>query len=95
MKKIDVCSESLSRRSMLAAAGWFVGASAVAVAVATATGANAQAKVTPTAVAYQDSPKGAQQCDNCNWFQAPNACKTVAGEISPQGWCKIYARKPA
>jgi len=92
MKKIDICSESLSRRSMLAASGLFVGASAVAVVTATA--ANAQAKVAQTAVGYQETPKGAQQCDNCNWFQAPNACKTVAGEISPQGWCKIYAKKP-
>jgi len=92
MKKTDVRSESLSRRSILTAAGWMVGASAVAAV--TAIGANAQAKVAQSAVAYQDSPKGAQQCDNCALFQAPNACKTVTGEISPRGWCKIYAKKP-
>ena len=53
----------------------------------------AQAKVSKSAVAYQDTPKGAQQCDNCALFQAPNACKNVSGDIAAKGWCKIYAKK--
>lgn len=91
MKRADVGAQALSRRSVLVAGSWMIGASAT-VAIAT-TEALAQAKVAQAAVAYQDTPKGPQQCDNCNWFQAPNACKTVAGEISPNGWCKIYAKK--
>ena len=91
MKKTDVRSESLSRRSILTAAGWMVGAGAVAAV--TASGANAQTKVAQSAVAYQDSPKGAQQCDNCALFQAPSSCKTVGGVISPNGWCKIWVKK--
>jgi len=86
-------SKSLSRRSILAAAGCMVGASAAATL--TVTEAGAQAKVAQTSVAYQASPKGDQQCDNCIFFQPPNACKTVAGDIAPQGWCKIWAKKPS
>jgi len=85
-------AKAVSRRSVLASAGWM--ASATAVAAMTATSASAQAKVAQAAVAYQDSPKGPQQCDNCLFFEAPSACKTVSGTISPQGWCKIYAKKP-
>jgi hypothetical protein len=33
-------------------------------------------------VAYQNMPKGNQQCDNCGLFQPPNACKTVDGTVS-------------
>jgi hypothetical protein len=70
-----------------------VGAGAAAVVIASE--ASAQAKVAQSAVAYQDTPKGAQQCDSCIFFQEPNACKTVAGDVSPQGWCKIWAKKPS
>ena len=86
-------SKSLSRRSILRAAGCVVCASATALL--TASEASAQAKVAQTAVAYQDSPKGDQQCDNCIFFQPPNACKTVAGAIAQKGWCKIWAKKPS
>jgi hypothetical protein len=55
--------------------------------------ASAQAKVPQSAVSYQDKPKGAQRCDGCSLFQPPNACKTVEGEISPQGWCSLFAKK--
>ena len=93
MSQIDSTSKSLSRRSILAGAGLMFGTGAVAaLAVAEA---NAQAKVAAASVEYQNSPKGAQQCDNCILFQPPNACKTVAGDISPQGWCKIWAKKPS
>jgi len=51
------------------------------------------AKMAPTAVAYQDSPKGTQECSNCAFFEAPNACKVVDGNISPSAWCKLWAKK--
>jgi hypothetical protein len=28
-------------------------------------------------------------------FEAPSSCKTVDGTVSPQGWCMVYAKKPA
>jgi hypothetical protein len=55
--------------------------------------ATAQAKVPQNTVSYQDKPKGTQRCDGCNLFQPPNACKTVEGEISPQGWCSLFTKK--
>jgi High potential iron-sulfur protein len=93
MKISDVSPQTLSRRSLLAATGCMIGASA-SLALA-ATEASAQAKISQAVFAYQDSPKGAQQCDNCELFQPPNACKNIAGEVSPQGWCKIWRKKPS
>jgi hypothetical protein len=55
--------------------------------------ATAQAKVAQNTVSYQQKPKDTQRCDGCNNFQPPNACKMVAGEISPQGWCSLFAKK--
>lgn len=53
----------------------------------------AQNKVAQNSVAYQDKPKGAQRCDGCTLFQAPNTCKVVDGQISPQGWCSLFSAK--
>ncbi len=52
------------------------------------------AKASQASVQYQDKPKGDQQCDNCLQFEAPNACKTVEGKISPKGWCAIWVKMP-
>jgi len=57
--------------------------------------AEAQTKMTPIAVGYQGTPKGAQRCDNCTQFEAPTSCKVVTGTIAAAGWCKLYAKKPA
>jgi hypothetical protein len=48
------------------------------------------AKASPGSVAYRDSPKGDQNCANCKLFVSPNACKSVSGEISANGWCRIW-----
>jgi hypothetical protein len=76
---------TLSRRTvLLAAAG-----AAPLVALA----GQAQAKIAQAGVKYQAEPKDGHQCDGCNFFQAPNACKMVDGEISPTGWCSIWVKK--
>ncbi len=80
----------VSRRTVL-----FSAAAAAPLLVVSAGGANAAATMSPTAVGYQDSPKDGRQCDGCNLFVAPNACKTVKGEISPKGWCRIWVKKAA
>jgi hypothetical protein len=46
-----------------------------------------------SSVKYQASPKDGKQCDGCNLFVAPNACKSVAGDISPSGWCSLWVKK--
>lgn len=51
------------------------------------------AKVSKQSVGYQESPKGDQQCSNCAQFKPPNACNFVDGDISPSGWCQIWAKK--
>ena len=55
--------------------------------------AAATAKMTQKQAAYQDTPKGDQQCDKCKLFQPPNGCTSVEGEISPKGWCNIFQPK--
>lgn len=51
---------------------------------------------------YQDTPKGDQRCGTCAQFvpgKSPTdagGCKVYPGdtEISPNGWCIAYAKKP-
>ena len=48
-------------------------------------------KMTPAQAEYQDRPNGIYSCGMCSLFEAPNACKVVEGEISKDGWCKVFA----
>lgn len=57
---------------------------------------------TPKAnVQFQTKPKGANQCSKCNYFipganpTAEGQCKVVAGPITPNGWCILFAPKHA
>jgi hypothetical protein len=53
----------------------------------------AAAKMAQAAAAYQGSPKGGHQCDNCSLFQPPAFCQLVEGNVSASGWCKFWAKK--
>ncbi len=60
----------------------------------------AQSSKASQAVAmYQPTPHGADQCDNCIHFipgktaKDPGTCKVVEGDVAPEGWCVMYARK--
>lgn len=75
----------LSRRALLRAS---VGAAAM---LGTAAPAAAQIKVSKPSVAYQDQPDGNRRCALCAHFVAPGSCRIVAGPISPQGWCRLFA----
>ena len=84
-----VSSRALSRRNvLLQSAGCAAGAAAVLLPLK-----EAAAKMSQPSVAYQDSPKGDQECSNCSLFQEPNACTLVDGQISPKGWCKFWVKK--
>jgi hypothetical protein len=61
--------------------------------IATAARAQDDSKVEQSVVQYQTSPKDGAKCSTCVNFIAPNACKVVAGNISPNGWCVAYAPK--
>ena len=84
-------SHSVSRRALLGAAA--AAASTLIVAPASA------GSIPKTGVAYQDSPKDGHQCSGCKLFvpgasaDAAGTCKSVAGEINPKGWCKLFAPK--
>jgi High potential iron-sulfur protein len=89
----QIKSTSLSRRSLLQGAA--CAGSAATILAVTANRA-AAAKMKQSAVGYTgSSPKPGQNCANCGPFQPPNACRIVEGNISPQGWCKVWQRKPA
>lgn len=48
------------------------------------------AKASPSSVGYRGSPSGDQNCANCSLFISPNACVSVSGKISANGWCRIW-----
>lgn len=50
-------------------------------------------KVSQSAAGYQSRPNNDQSCGACAHFLAPSSCEYVDGAISPQGWCKFFARK--
>ena len=81
----------LSRRCFLQVAA--VGGSAAIASTIIATPAAAATKVPQKSVGYQSSPKGAQRCDNCAFWQTPSSCKLVDGSIDPAGWCSLYRKK--
>lgn len=91
----DETPKTLSRRTLIST----VCAAAPAIVIAAAAGsASAQAsrKMAQRAVAYQATPHGEQQCSNCTLFEAPSGCRSVAGTVAPEGWCRIYVRgRPA
>jgi len=82
-------SQELSRRSFCERSAT-TALSAVVLLTLGPKPAAAKAKMTQKQAAYQDTPKGDQQCDKCKLFQPPSACTSVEGEISPKGWCKIF-----
>jgi hypothetical protein len=83
-------SAKMSRRSVLRQAAAVVAGAATIVAI---NANSAKADLLPQkAVQYQNIPKADRQCDGCGLFVAPNACKNVAGEISPKGWCILWRK---
>ena len=53
----------------------------------------AQIKASQASVNYQDHPKDAKKCADCQLFMYPGACLVVEGEISPEGWCSLFVLK--
>jgi hypothetical protein len=90
-------SRGVSRRQVLTIAAGAAGASVTGAAavIGASTTAQAAAKASQKTVKYQDTPKGEQRCENCMQFEAPSTCKTVDGTVAAQGWCMVYAKKPA
>ena len=51
-------------------------------------------KIDQKVALYQTFPKNGQTCNKCAQFEPPDACKLVAGTISPAGWCQLFSPKP-
>lgn len=50
-------------------------------------------KVSKASVQYQTQPQGEQNCANCMYFIVEsNTCQRVEGDISPVGWCVLWAK---
>ena len=60
--------------------------------IATNTNAHAANKLPQTAVAYRPTPNDDKnkKCSNCVLFEAPDACKSVAGVVIPNGFCILW-----
>lgn len=85
---------SHSRRAVLRAGVGVAAGAAIAGAAGSALAADPP-KLAKNVVMYQDHPKNGQHCSICVHFIPPNACKIVAGTISPNGWCGVFSPKPA
>jgi len=53
-------------------------------------GAQELVRVSQREAQYQNIPKGMLNCAACTFFVRPRGCKVVTGDISPQGWCKLF-----
>lgn len=83
---------AVSRRGLLRASAMAVGTTTLLAATLISERA-AAGNMTQKASGYQATPNDGKRCDGCSLFIAPNSCKLVAGEISPSGWCRFYAKK--
>jgi hypothetical protein len=77
----------ISRRSVIRI-GCACGA--VRLTLGTSSMAAAQEKMSQKEAQYQDSPKDIRMCATCTLFLPPRSCKVVYGEVSPNGWCKLF-----
>jgi hypothetical protein len=80
----------ISRRVALAGTACALSAAAAAAAVQQAV---VREKISQADAKYESTPRGDQRCDGCISFQPPNAYKFVQGDISPSGWCELFAAK--
>jgi hypothetical protein len=83
-------STEVSRRSMLLQGA--LCATGVATILVINTDYAKAAKLPQASVGYRTTPNGDRQCSNCKYFVAPDACEKVAGTISPQGYCVLWAK---
>ena len=88
----NVSTNSVSRRDFLniAAVG---GGTMMVVALSGSAARAAPAKFSQQKAHYQPIPKSGQRCQSCSLWQPPTACQQVEGQISPAGWCILYAPK--
>jgi hypothetical protein len=89
-EKAKRLSNGMSRRAVIL--DGIVSVAGIATMIATNTNARAANKLPQTAVAYRATPNGDKKCSNCVLFEAPDACKSVAGVVSPDGFCILWKK---
>jgi len=47
-------------------------------------------QISQAAARYQDHPRGGLSCVGCTFFRRPRSCQVVAGDVSPNGWCRLF-----
>jgi hypothetical protein len=82
------CPEDLPRRRLIRAV---VGGVAAGLTCAMTLAANARQKMSQQEARYQDRPKDVHMCATCAFFEPPNSCDVVEGEVNPVGWCEVFA----
>lgn len=78
----------LSRRTLLRA-GFSIGGAVLATATWSRLSV-ADAKLPQNQVSYQSTPKGEKHCKACVNYEGNGTCRVVAGDISPDGWCRLW-----
>lgn len=80
----------LSRRQVFRA---LIGVAGAAISLASEAPAAAP-KVDQRTAQYRDHPNNGLSCTQCRSFHPPAACQKVAGGVSANGWCNLFAKKP-
>jgi hypothetical protein len=92
-------SKPATRRAILIGAAALPGLPLLAAGAAHAAAAGTLPKANAK---YQDKPgAGGQKCSDCTYYipaaskpaTAVGRCKLVAGSITPNGWCQLFAPK--
>jgi hypothetical protein len=81
---LKISRRQLLTRVMIAAAGGLV-----AMGVASP----ALAKMSQQTAGYLPTSTTDLKCSGCALFKAPSSCIMVDGTISPDGWCRLFAKK--
>lgn len=88
--KKEIELDDVSRRTVLLQG--VACAAGVATIFVTDINAAQAAKLPQASAGYRSKPNGDRKCSNCKLFEPPNACKSVAGVISPDGYCSLYRK---
>ena len=86
--------EKASRRDVLKLGAYGLGAIG-AISIASSANAQVATKAQQKAVMRQQTPKDGKQCIGCQHYEVASSRRTVDGEISANGYCSLFAKKPA
>ena len=84
--------EKTSRRDVLKLGAYGLGA---IVSVASSANAQVATKAQQKAVMRQQTPKDGKQCIGCQHYEVVSSSRIVDGEISANGYCILFGKKPA